>query len=291
MTAAALLLAWSAAAFASAEGAEPVGRLLSKGDALWMRRASGAKGSQASAATTDAALAAYREALRLAPGSIEARWRLMRALFYRGSFCGASGKQRLAIFDEARRTGEDGVRPVERAVAGRKGEARLAALREVPEGAALYFWTAISWGQWALYTGKLSAARRGAAGKIRDYAETAIALEPGQEQGGAYVLLGRLHDQSPKIPFLTPWISRAKAIASLRRALEFGPDNTVALYFLAEALLHHAPERRDEAKALLERCASLPPRPEYLVEDRHYVELSQERLAMLRAPHGVPGRP
>jgi hypothetical protein len=78
-------------------------------------------------------------------------------------------------------------------------------------------------------------------------------------------------------------VSRPKAIASLRRALEFGPDNSVALYFLAEALLHHAPERQQEARALLERCAALTPRPEYLVEDRHYVELARARLVTLPA--------
>jgi tetratricopeptide (TPR) repeat protein len=280
MTVAALLLAWSAAAPA-ADAPGRVADLLARGDALWARRADGASGSRAVAGRTDAALEAYREALRLAPSSVGARWRLMRLLFYRGSFCGVSGKPRLAIFEEARRVGEDGVRGVERRLAGRKGAERLAALREVPEAAPLYLWAAVSWGQWGLYTGKFAAARKGAAGKVRDYAEAAIALDPGLEQGAAFVLLGRLHDQSPRIPFLTFWISRAKAIASLRRALELGPDNTVALYFLAEALRHHAPERRDEVRALFERCASREPRPEHLVEDRHYVELSRVRLAEL----------
>jgi tetratricopeptide (TPR) repeat protein len=282
MTFAALLIVLATPVEAK-DAALQANRLLAEGDALWTRRAEGAQGRVAQPATIDAALAAYRRALGLTPASREARWRLLRALFFRGSFCGAVGKERLALFEEAREAGEAGVRALERSIAGGKKRERIGALRQVPEAAALYLWTAVSWGQWALYTGKVAAAWKGAAGKIRDYAEAAIELEPGQEQGAALILLGRLHDQSPKLPLLTPWVSRPKAIASLRRALEFGPDNSVALYFLAEALLHHAPERQQEARALLERCAALTPRPEYLVEDRHYVELARARLVTLPA--------
>jgi tetratricopeptide (TPR) repeat protein len=275
-------LALAVAASAPTESAADVPRLLAEGDARWERRAEGAEGWVASPAVIDAALPPYREAVRLAPGSIDARWRLLRALFFRGSFCGAAGKERLALFEEARKAGEDGVKAVERGLGKQKEEAQRQALRAVPGAGALYLWTAISWGQWALYTGKIAAAWKGAGGKIRDYSETAADLDPALEQGAAFILLGRLHDQGPKIPLLTSWISRPKAIASLRRALEFGPDNTVALFFLAEALLHHAPARRSEALALLERCATREPRPEYLVEDRHYMEKARVRLEELR---------
>jgi hypothetical protein len=52
--------------------------------------------------------------------------------------------------------------------------------------------------------------------------------------------------------------------------------------FLAEAILDHDRAHRDEARTLLERCASAAPRPEFLVEDAHYAEVSRRLLAQLR---------
>jgi hypothetical protein len=56
----------------------------------------------------------------------------------------------------------------------------------------------------------------------------------------------------------------------------------VTQLFLAEAILDHAPSRKEEARRLLESCAAAVPRPEYLVEDAHYAELARRRLAELR---------
>jgi hypothetical protein len=155
-------------------------------------------------------------------------------------------------------------------------------LRGVPGAAELHFWAAVAWGEWALARGKLAAARQGAGPKIRDLAETVIALDPDLEQGGGYRILGRLHAESPKIPFLTGWVSRRLALENLRRSLERGEGNTVTQLFLAEAILDHAPSRKEEARRLLESCAAAVPRPEYLVEDAHYAELARRRLAELR---------
>src|SRR6185503_3340067 len=105
--------------------------------------------------------------------------------------------------------------------------------------------------------------------------------DPSFEQGGGERILGRLHDQCPRIPLLTGWISHGKAVAYLRQALARGPENTVNQFFLAEALLNHEPAAQDEARRLLEACARAVPRPEYAVEDAWYVELSQQRLATL----------
>lgn len=230
-------------------------------------------------AEIDAALAAYRLALAADPESPEARWRLLRALFFRADFCGATEEPKKRLFDEAKRLGDDGVERLERRIGQAKDAARIAALRKIPGAASVYFWTAVCWGEWALLRGKLAAARQGAGGRIRDLGQTVVDLDPELEQGGGYRILGRLHDQSPRVPFFTFWISREKAIAYLRQALERGPENSVNLYFLAEAILSHEPARREEARRLLERCAGAAPRPEYRVEDAYYAELSRQRLA------------
>jgi len=249
-----------------------------EGDALYARRAEGAQGRVADPAMTDAAIAAYRRALSIDPRSLEAQVGLLRAFFFRGGFCATPKPQQVRIFDEAKRLAEDWVRELETGLGSGKGVARLQALRGVPAAPRLYFWAAISWGQWSM-DHKLSAARQGAAKRVRNLAQTAADLDPEMDQGSPYLILGRLHAECPRIPLLTSWISRRKALSNLRQALAHGPANTPTLYFLAEAILDFEPENEAEARRLLEQCASASPRPEFAVEDAHYVEKARRRLA------------
>lgn len=255
-----------------------------EGAALYQRRAEGARGPVASRVPIEAAIDCYRRGVDLAPDSVEGEVGLLRALFFRGGFTDAEVDTRRRVFTEARDVAAAAVDRLEKRASSRKGEARIASLREVPGAAPLYLWAGISWGQWALHTSKLRAARQGTAGKIRDLAATSLALDPDLEQGSAHVLLGRLYDQSPRIPFFTFWISRKTALRELDTAHAMGPGNTVAKYFLAEAILHRAPERRADAKRLLSDCASSTPRPEFLVEDAHYAAQSRRKLVELREP-------
>lgn len=265
-----LTTAPSAAAEAFAEGAS-----------LYARRAEGSEGGVASPIPVEGAIAAYRRGRSLDPDSVEGAVGLMRALFFRGGFTDADPDTARRHFAEGRDVAADAVERVEKRVASSTGEARIAALEEIPGAASLYLWAGISWSQWALSTSRLKAARQGAASRIRDLAETSIAMDAGLEQGSAHVLLGRLHDQAPRIPFLTFWISRKTALSHLDAAHDLSPTNTVAQYFLAEAILDHAPERRAEAMRLLSDCAASTPRPEFHVEDVHYAELARRRLAEL----------
>ena len=262
----------------------PAAEALAEAHARYERRADGARGPVASRVPIEGAIAAYRRAAALDPGSIEARVGLIRALFFRGGFTDADPEAERRTFAEAKEVAVGAVLDLETSLGRPRGAARLAALGKVKDAAALYLWSSIAWGQWAISTSKLSAARSGAAGKIRDLAQTSIALDPTLEQGSAYLILGRLHDQSPRIPFLTFFISRKAALRNLELALSSSPRNTAAQYFLAEAILHHAPERETEARRLLAACASATPRPELRVEDAHYSELARLRLAELDAP-------
>lgn len=252
---------------------------LAEADAHFARRAEGMRGAIADLAPVEASIAAYRRALALAPEALPARVGLLRALFFRAGFCGQSDAANKLAYEEAKQFAEASIERIEAHLKGDKA-ARFETLRRIPEAAALYFWAGVSWGQWSL-DHKLAAAWQGAAGKIRDYAETAIALDPGYELGSPYVLLGRLHADSPKLPFVTGFVSRKKGLASLRRAHEIAPQNTVAQYFLAVAVLDHEALSRGEAIRLLETCAHASPRPDFLAEDAHYAELAQRRLTEL----------
>lgn len=255
---------------------------LAESDARWARRAEGAVGGNAKPAEIDAAIAAARQALAADGGSVEARWRLVRALFFRGVYCAASPEEKKKLFGEAKAIGDNGLAALDRAVGGAKGEARIAKLRAIPGAAPLHFWTAACWGEWALAYGKMAAAKEGAAGTIRDLAQAVIALDPAFEEGGGSRILGRLHHQSPRIPFVTGWVSRDEGIARLRAALAAGPENRANLVFLAEALLDDDDANGPEARKLLETAAKLPPRPASAVEDAHYSARAAALLAKVR---------
>lgn len=259
-------------------GAEEAPSALAEGDALFARRAEGARGLVADPAMVDQAIAAYRKALAQAPTDLEALGRLLHALHFRGVYCGASREAQKPIFEEGRRLGQAAVDRLEKQVGGRSGPERLAALRAIPGAASVLYWTTAHWGEWALVKGKFAAAREGVAGKLRDLAQTVADLDPDLDEGGGFRVLGRLHDQAPKIPFITGWVSKRKGIEYLRRALALGPENRVTWLFLAEAILDHEPANKAEALSLLTRCAESPPRPEHAIEDAHYADLARTTL-------------
>lgn len=256
--------------------------LLAEANARFARRSIGAIDETADNQEVDAAIALYRRAVTLAPRDIDILARLMRALHFRGAYTGAGPEEKKAIFEEGRKMGQHAVDRLEAQAKAARGLSRIEALRLVKGTPALYLWTAGHWGEWALVRGKFAAARSGIAGKLRDLSQTVIDLDPTFEDAAGYRLLGRLHSVAPKIPFITGWVSREKALQYLRRAHVAGPRHPVTWYFLAEAILDHQPEKRDEALSLLDRCANTPPRPDTLLEDARYATLARRQLDQLR---------
>lgn len=273
-----LLLSVASAAFPASLAEE-----LAAGDEHYARRAENARGGTAAPAAVETAMLHYRRALALDPGSYRARLGLLRAMFFRGGFCEIDAKAQVRLFEEAKRLADDTVRRLETDRKQPRLGAHKAALRREPLAAEIYLWAAVSWGQWAA-THKLAAVWQGAAGQVRDLAQAVVDIEPHTLYGSGYLILGRLHAEVPRIPMLTRWISREKAIVYLRQAFEIAPESSNNSYFLAEGLLAVQPQRREEARLLLERCVHAPPRPDFLVEDAHYAEQARD---LLREAFGV----
>jgi tetratricopeptide (TPR) repeat protein len=161
-----------------------------------------------------------------------------------------------------------------------KGRIATGVGTSLPSAAPVYLWAAVSWGQWTV-AHAASAAWQRAPGRIRDLAQAALTLDPAAEQAGAHVILGRLHAEAPRVPFLTMWVDRRKGIEHLRAALALSPESPQIQYFLADTLLRLDPSKAAEATELLRRCAALRPRPEYPVEDEHYAWEARARLTEL----------
>lgn len=255
---------------------------LAEADALYARRAEGSTSASANPQTIDKAIALYRRAVRESPQGAEALAGLLRALHFRGAFCGASVEERKALFEEAKTLGQAAVDLWEKPLAGQSPAVRLAALRARRGAVGVYFWTAAAWGQWALTRGKFAAARQGVATKVRDLGETVIAIDRRFEEGGGHRILGRLHHQAPKIPLLTGWVSKQKAVEYLRQSFAVEPRNTATRFFLAVAILDHDETHAAEARELLRSCADDPPRGAFLVEDRFYADEARALLKRLR---------
>jgi tetratricopeptide (TPR) repeat protein len=274
----AAVIAWPA----TLQCADDVAAAIAEGDAHYARRAEGARGGTADPREADLAILAYRRALAASPGDLDALSRLLRALHFRGAFCGADLPLRKRIFDEGRLLGQAAVDRLEKGVEGKSAAERLVALRATHGAAGAYYWTAAHLGQWALTRGTFAAARAGVAGRLRNLAETVIAVDPALEEGGGYRVLGRLHDQAPHIPLITGWVSRTKAIEYLRRSYALGPANPVTWFFLGDALLDGDTSLAEEGRGFLRRCIETPPRADYVVESAYYGELARARLTASR---------
>lgn len=245
---------------------------LPRADATWQQRAEGPSAA--------AAIEAYATALEADPANVEARWKLLRALWFEAEFVAGTRPERRELLDRATRAADAGVERLAlhelgpEALPGSLEEAGLAR----DDAAQLYFWSAVAWGAWSQLAGLLRSVYEGVANRIRDYALVTRVLAPDTEQGGALRLLAELHARLPRVPLVSGWVDRERAVPLADQAYAVDPDYVGNQLLLARILLARAPERREEALRLLERAAAAEPRPDQRVEDRAIIEAARERL-------------
>ena len=266
--------------------ASDVAAAIARGDAAWERRAEGAQGGRAARAPIAAAVAAYEEAVKAAPANLEATWKLLRALWFEGEYVATTKEEKQRLFGRGKTVSEQawavvGKRVGEKRLAAERAADRASALRGIAEAPPLLLWSAADWGLWGNAFGKLAAARQGVGAKVRDWAQTLIALDERFEGGAGHRVLGRLHSEAPKVPFFTGWVDHDKAIADLEKALSLAPAELSNRYYLADALLQHRPAATKRAVALLREVAAAKPRPGSEVED---AALSAEAAKRFAAP-------
>lgn len=281
----ALAVAVPGAAAAAAEP-ETAAAALAEGDRAWADRAQGAEGGRAKPEPVEVAIDAYEAARRLAPRSLEAHWKLVRALYFLGDFAIEEREARKRVYERGRTVHQAGMALLAETAGGgdldRLAPDELAArLADVPDAAPVYFWGVVIWGRWAEASSKIAAARQGVGGRLRDDSLRLLAIDPRYEDAGGHRLLGRLHAEAPRIPFVTGWIDRDLAVAELRTAVDLAPGEPHNVYYLADALLAHRPSESAEARRLLAELATRSPRPEKQVEDASILELARRRLASL----------
>jgi hypothetical protein len=255
-------------------------------DRLWALRAEGSTGGRASAAAVDPLVAACRDGAAKNPDSVAWRGRLMRALYFKGEHATDDVAVKRTIFDEGRKAAEEALELLRRdgSKAAGRDLAKASPVELAPhlkgraDAVEAFYWAAADWGKWALAFGKTAAVKQGAAAKIRDYAQAVILLDPSYDGGGGYRILGRLHHQTPSVPFFTGWASRSEALKNLRLAVKTAPKNFLGREFLAEAIWDYESDKRDEAVALLKEVLADTPHADWLVECRRAQEDAAARL-------------
>jgi tetratricopeptide (TPR) repeat protein len=281
-------LAVAAAASPRAETATGAAEDVARGDAAWARRAEGHQGGRAQAGPVGEAIAAYEAAAKAAPDDLDAYWKLLRAFHFEGEYVAATRAAKQAAFGRGREVTEAAIDRLARRLPGGGGRERLdrlspaeaaRALAAVPQAKAIYLWGAVDWGLWGDAFGKLAAARQGVGDRLRRYGEVVLAIDERYENAGGHRLLGRLHDLAPKVPFVTGWVDRDKAISELERAVALGPADPTNDLYLAEAILDHRPAERPRALAILRRLAARQPSPERVVEESKVLEEARSLLA------------
>lgn len=273
------------------KGAPILSPLVAEAEAAWESRAEGSRGGKARVGPIRRAISLLRAELVEEPLSVEARWRLMRALYFAGEYASAGEGEGKACFLEATRVAQECLALL-RARAS-EGSARdfgratpvdlVPRLAGDPDAASAFEWGGVAWGMYALAEGMFAAAREGAASRIRDYAEAVIRLAPAIDDAAGDRTLGRLHHKTPSIPFVTGWISGKEAVRHLRRAVSAAPTSLVNRIFLAEALHDLDPSRRDEAVAIAEGVLRDDPDPKWAVEHERARSDAKELLRLWRA--------
>jgi tetratricopeptide (TPR) repeat protein len=233
-----------------------------EGDQAYARRAEGVQ-------QVNAALGAYERAVAQNPNDLEGRWKLLRTYRFKGAYHSPTSEEKKKIYGLAKTAGEQAIAVVNRRLgAAAKGNDQqvAAAARAVPGAAEVLLWDAVNWGEWALAYGKLAAARQGAADRIRRGATIARIIDPRLEGGLPSRVLGRLHDQTPRIPFITGWASQREAVKFLRESLAIDPSNKITIVFLAEAMVAEDPDTKIEAVKILREALKAPNDPNFAVE-------------------------
>lgn len=254
---------------------------IAEGIATWDRRNEQRIGALAATEPISQAVTSFERALEENPQDLVALTWLLKALWFQGEYTSLSGDEKLAVFERGRDLAQMGI---ERLAAAGTGDARspseadLRRLRDVEHAADLYFWSAAHWGLWGRQRGKIASARQGVAGKIRDYAEITIALDETIENAGGHRVLGRLHTEAPRLPFVTGWVDRAKAVQECERAAAIAPDEWMNRLYLYEALIEFEPTRRAEALEGLRLLVAETPRPETAVKDAKILQDARELL-------------
>ncbi len=219
--------------------------LLKKADELYAQRADQAAAKEA--------VEVYRAAAAANPKSAEAAWKLARALYF-----------------VTERTEKDDQLPVlEEGI-----EAAKKAVELDPDCVPGHYWLGVLYGLYGQNKGILKSLSL--VEPIKKTMAEVIKRDPGFEDGGAYMVVGRLYF---KVPGFFGG-DNDKAIENLKTALKYGPKRWLTYVYLAEVLMDEG--EYDQAEELLNKALEGQCQPYQIVVCDLWKKDAQELMAKLQ---------
>lgn len=215
-----------------------------EGDRLYAERGDLAKARMAVTVLRQARTADY--------GNFDAAWKLSRADYYLGTH--TTDNEADDIFREGIEAGKTAI--------------KLNGAR--PEG---HFWLGANYGGSAQ---RSTLAGLAAVEDIRQEMETVIKMDPTFQGGSAYMALGQLYLEAPKVL----GGDTSKAIDYLQKGIKVTPNNSLSHLHLAEA--YHAAGRDGDARKEIDILMAMTPDPNYLPEHQEAVEKAKKLQEKLR---------
>lgn len=195
------------------------------------------------------AVAALRQARTADYGNYEAAWKLARAAFY---------------------VGEHTQNDDERSDMYRVGiDAGKAAIALQPDKADGHFWLGANYGGDAAHS---TLANLSSFQDIKREMETVLKIDETYQGYSAYLGLGRLYLQAPKVM----GGDTSKAVDYLEKGVKLSPNNTMMRFHLAEAYVEA--NRDGEAKKQIETIISTTPDAKYTAEHKDAVFKAEKLL-------------
>lgn len=183
------------------------------------------------------AVAVLRQARVADYGNYEVAWKLSRAAYYVGDHTEDDDER-----DDMFREGIEA------------GTAAVKLQGDKPEG---HFWLGANYGGSASHS---TLASLSSVQDIKREMEAVIKIDEGYQSGSAYLGLGRLFLQAPRVL----GGDSTKAINYLEKGLKFGPNNSLMRVHLAEAYV--VADRVGEARKQLDALMAITPDPKYAPE-------------------------
>ncbi|HEX5890238.1 MAG TPA: TRAP transporter TatT component family protein [Pyrinomonadaceae bacterium] len=199
------------------------------------------------------AVAALRQARTADYSNYEAAWKLSRAAFYVGDRTDSDSER-----DDMFREGVEA------------GKVAVGLQPNKPEG---HFWLGANYGGTAAHS---TLANLSSFQDIKGEMEAVLKIDESYQGYSAYVGLGRLYLQAPRVL----GGDANKAIEYLEKGLKLNPNNTVMRLHLAEAFVES--NRGAEAKKQIETIMSATPDPKYTAEHKDAVAKAQKLQEKIR---------
>lgn len=220
---------------------------ISESDKLYVEREDLGKLRQAVALLRQAQIEDY--------GSFDGAWKLSRAAYYLGDHT-TDDRERESSFREGEEAGKAAVKLDDKK----------------PEG---HFWLGANYGGMAKHS---TLANLSSVEDIRGEMEAVLRLNEGFQSGSAYMVLGQLYLEAPRML----GGDHEKAISYLEKGLKFGENNALLRMHLAKA--YHAAGRDHDARREINTLSSLKLDPDYQPEFKEAVAEGQKLLAELKSP-------